>query len=580
MTTQTAVRARRVRFFQILFVFLLLAILLDTAFVWQDEVVAPGISLRYVEVPSADGVTLSGILFRPSGAQGPLPGVVVVHGITAYKESLNRISVEMARRGFVVLAIDLRDHGMSNGQCAFGAPGAEPEDVANAVDYLRGVEGVDRTRTAVVGHSFGGMAALTAVSMNKTQVNATVVWAAPTNLTSLRRDNFETVLFVVDKRVVPPDILEPEQLRIRSPVTYLAGARPDSVMFMHGDADPLIPVNQSLEGVNATRGADYKIYTGVDHGMDRIDIVEDTIAFIELRTKGQTSVQMDPVYPAFVRDGVVLMTLLALLAVPVGWLGYERWCTRNPLPVKHYNYPGNTTPLQGVAFMVADVVIFVAAVWVAAQLFTPGGKGLLFQGVLPASGLFTVLLAGGVFLALGANVLASVERRVRGRDEIRYEAAESLARSALTVTSALLVLPLTVALQWVLFQGANYPRGAGFFLALFVFTMLAVGFEALVRLRIQRRLRTLFHSVARDGGVAHSAVSILAGTAIYFVMFGWIVAVLLRGYISDVAGTTAALTLAVGLLSSIFYDRTRNILGGSIYTGVFMTWVFNASFHF
>jgi dienelactone hydrolase len=578
---ESAVRRRRVRWFELLLTVLLFGVVVSCALNWSDLAASPHLNVQYVSFPSSDGVVISGALFSPAGASGRAPGVVVVHGLTDHKEYLDRVSVELARRNFVVLAIDLRDHGMSNGSCTFGLPGAEPQDVLNALQFLRARPEVDPGSLALVGHSFGGMVALLAASTAAGQVNATVTWAAPTNLTSLAADNYATVAFVVDKRVLPADLTTPEGLAVRSPIEYIAGLRPNSTLFLHSTDDTLVPVSQSYEAYNLTqaRGQRFEEVQGAGHAMRTGEVLDKTIAFIELKTKGHTSDPLDPVYTSLERDQSVLLLLLTMMAWPVAWLSWEFWCSKAAQTVKVYNYPGDRVRWKAIAFFGADVGAFALALAGVGALVVPGSQGPPFAGTLPAPSLFAGMLAAGALLVAGAYGLSRAERSLRGRDDKRFEEGESLGRSFATVVPVLFLLPITIILQYLLFMGANYPRSAAFLLPLGVLLLAMLGFESFLRLRIQRRLRGLMGVVFTKPSLAAAVANILVGSLLYFVMLAWVMVWLFKGY-AEVPGDTVLLTLAFGVSSSILYDRTKNILPGAVLSAVFLTWVLNGPFHF
>ena len=58
------------------------------------------------------GKVVSGILFKPKAAtaDNPLPGVVLTHGYLNNRELQLPFAIELARRGFVVLAVDREGH--------------------------------------------------------------------------------------------------------------------------------------------------------------------------------------------------------------------------------------------------------------------------------------------------------------------------------------------------------------------------------------------------------------------------------------------------------------------------------------
>ncbi|HUF76208.1 MAG TPA: alpha/beta fold hydrolase [Longimicrobiales bacterium] len=118
-----------------------------------------GIDLRDVRLETADGTELSALLYVPPSAtaESPAPAVLAVHGYINSRETQSGFAIELARRGFVVLALDQTGHGFSGGRAmteGFGGPAG--------LAYLRSLAFVDTTNIGLEGHSMGGWAVLAA----------------------------------------------------------------------------------------------------------------------------------------------------------------------------------------------------------------------------------------------------------------------------------------------------------------------------------------------------------------------------------------------------------------------------------
>jgi dienelactone hydrolase len=100
------------------------------------------------------GITQSGLLYVPKTATAarPAPAVLASHGYINTREMQSPFAIELARRGFVVLAMDMAGHGYSEGavgqQTDFGGPAA--------LRYLQSRPEVNRTAIGMEGHSMGG----------------------------------------------------------------------------------------------------------------------------------------------------------------------------------------------------------------------------------------------------------------------------------------------------------------------------------------------------------------------------------------------------------------------------------------
>lgn len=116
---------------------------------------------------SAEGYTLSGMMYRPKEASkdNKAPAVVTVEGWYNTKEMQDLYSIELARRGYVVLALDLHGHGNSEATTAEhlydGAVGVD-----SAIQQVAAWNFVDVNRIGVTGHSSGGTAANMAVAID------------------------------------------------------------------------------------------------------------------------------------------------------------------------------------------------------------------------------------------------------------------------------------------------------------------------------------------------------------------------------------------------------------------------------
>ena len=68
------------------------------------------------------GIRMSALLFVPKGvsAENKAPAIVVSHGMLNNREMQDLNFVELSRRGFVVLAIDMFSHGNSETIDGFG----------------------------------------------------------------------------------------------------------------------------------------------------------------------------------------------------------------------------------------------------------------------------------------------------------------------------------------------------------------------------------------------------------------------------------------------------------------------------
>jgi len=118
-----------------------------------------------IKIPTQNGQWVVGDLFRPLTAtsENPAPLVVVVPGFQRSKEALANISIELARRGIVVISIDPYAQGRSSSSTSRMAATTEGYGMFAVVDYAASSSNlnyIDKKRIGATGHSAGGNAAI------------------------------------------------------------------------------------------------------------------------------------------------------------------------------------------------------------------------------------------------------------------------------------------------------------------------------------------------------------------------------------------------------------------------------------
>lgn len=119
------------------------------------------VDVSIVKIMNPNGEIIVAKLFRPkiATAENPLPAVINMHGYQNDKSVQDPASIELARRGFVVLAPDALGHGDSEGGVNW-AGGDGVMGNADALAYLITLPFVDAEHIGAMGHSMGGMNAV------------------------------------------------------------------------------------------------------------------------------------------------------------------------------------------------------------------------------------------------------------------------------------------------------------------------------------------------------------------------------------------------------------------------------------
>jgi len=105
-----------------------------------------------------NGINIRAKLLKPLSAKTshPAPGIVYIHGYQNNRETSDAYSIELARRGIVVLEIDAIGRGNSGIPGRLDDPDFDPTyGGKTSLDYLLSLPDVDPDRIGLMGHSLG-----------------------------------------------------------------------------------------------------------------------------------------------------------------------------------------------------------------------------------------------------------------------------------------------------------------------------------------------------------------------------------------------------------------------------------------
>ena len=194
-------------------------------------------------------------VYEPDGYAGTRPGVVLIHGggwSAGDKASYAETGKTLAAKGFVAFALNYRLAP------AFHYP-AQVDDVQRAVRWIRAHASnynIDPNRLGAIGDSAGGyLVSLLGtrdtrdnkdLARYSSRVQCVVDLYGPTDLTApettARLPQFSA--HIVENFIGKKRISAPELYRECSPVTYV-DRMSAPFLIMHGELDPLVPVDQS-----------------------------------------------------------------------------------------------------------------------------------------------------------------------------------------------------------------------------------------------------------------------------------------------------------------------------------------------
>ncbi len=126
------------------------------------------------ETPS--GYMLAALLFKPETAtiKNPAPVIIASHGMLNSREMQDSVYIELARRGYVVVAIDMYGHGFSQIVSGPQRDASRGTGLYDAVELAAKFPYIDKSKIGITGHSFGGRSSNWSIDIDNTIPNPLV----------------------------------------------------------------------------------------------------------------------------------------------------------------------------------------------------------------------------------------------------------------------------------------------------------------------------------------------------------------------------------------------------------------------
>lgn len=539
----------------------------------------------WVKLENEQDEHLSGLLLIPNDVpEGGAPAVIVTHDLGGNKEQHNRLSFELARQGFVVLALDMRDHGMSQGTATYGDYyDGEAYDLVAAYLFLRyDVSEVDSGHIGMVGDGFGGAACLMAnnilLERNET-VEAIVAWAPPIDITTLMNENGDEIQPYIDRRAGEVNLNKIQERDNRSAKEHMDNPNwtASSVFIIYGGKDKKIPVSQ-FDGIRDK--ADLNLIADLDHDLSESEkVLELTIDFLYRKLEKTPRVDTNFNYETVrltnqaVHASSVAVMVFAFLMV------YEVLVMKKTSRSFIAQYSRERKPMVfGMAILV-DVVAYVfiaSAVGTLYDLF----QGDVLLSILPAARFYTTLVwAGSLMLGFGM-ILWWIWSWWLPRDEERQEETCGNLRGIAAGMLALIIVIVNYLLGQVLLYGPNYPKGLSFLLVVALVFVFFLGHELWLRKLLYMKVNALLSMFFLRHRLPYQLTLFGAMFGLY-VLLSWVMLWNLASDHFDVDFGRMFLlyTLGVGLVSTVIYHRSKSILASTTYSAIIASWLLNLAHH-
>jgi dipeptidyl aminopeptidase/acylaminoacyl peptidase len=237
-------------------------------------------SVKSVVINAPDGAAIPAYLTLPPGKDPKkLPTVILPHGGPSARDywgwgPSSFLTQFLAARGYAVLQPEYRgsagfgdawlnENGFKNWRTSIG-------DITASAKWLAAQGIADPNRTAILGWSYGGYAALQSAATEPNLYKAVVAVAPVTDLAMLKTDSRD----FTNRNIVEQEIGTGPHIAEGSPLRHAGDIRVP-VMLAHGDIDSNVRIAHSLkmEAALKSAGRDVKLLTfkGLDHQLDDSD---------------------------------------------------------------------------------------------------------------------------------------------------------------------------------------------------------------------------------------------------------------------------------------------------------------------
>lgn len=202
----------------------------------------------------------------PTGAV-PAMAVVLGHGVTAHKDRpwLVALSTALSRAGLASLRLSFAGNGASGGRYEDSSPSKEVDDLLSVIDSL------DRWgvgRIAYVGHSMGGAVGVLS-AVQEPRIRALVSLAGMVRVRWFFETHFAHLAPgapMLEKPECPWSLALLDDARRVDTVLPQAARITVPWLLVHGDADELVPYQDSIDAVAAAGGRPTLVtMPGIDH---------------------------------------------------------------------------------------------------------------------------------------------------------------------------------------------------------------------------------------------------------------------------------------------------------------------------
>ncbi len=226
---------------------------------------------EYFEVVNGRNQTIRGVLFRPDEEGVKFPTVIFSHGFGACYEMFLHHAQWYPETGIAIVFFDFCGGGMnttSDGQLNEMTVLTEADDLETVIDKVKTMPFVDEDNLFLQGESQGGFVSTIIGVRRRSEIKGLVLWypafVIPDDA-GKRLAKGETNVFGIE---LSPNY---DTDAVSIDVEKIQKSFGNPVIIIHGDADPVVPVDYSRRAVKNFADALLIEIKDAQHGFNEID---------------------------------------------------------------------------------------------------------------------------------------------------------------------------------------------------------------------------------------------------------------------------------------------------------------------
>lgn len=227
-------------------------------------------TVTQLNLPTAGGQIIGGLLVRPSTGADKMPLVLCAHGLGGNANTMLPYAQAFAARGLAAFCPDFRGGGgtLSDGDMLSMSVLTEVDDLETVLAAARTWDFVDPERIALLGESQGGIVSAITAARHRDQINGLMLLYPAFGITDAVHEYF-------DSKDEIPDVFAFLWLTVGRPyaadmwdydVYAEIAAYEKPVLIFHGTADDIVPIAYSRRADEVYADAEYHEFAGAGHG--------------------------------------------------------------------------------------------------------------------------------------------------------------------------------------------------------------------------------------------------------------------------------------------------------------------------